>query len=268
MSGTNTRPSNSRPRSRAPRDNQVTSLLRVVGNSSSRPRERRQAREELVELHIQLVRHIAHRLARRPDEVEDLTQAGMIGLLRAIDGFDLSRGYAFSTFAVPSIQGEIRRYVRDTGWLLHVPRRAKELQRAVRVARDTLAQSLCREPTCAEIANLIEVPESHVREALDVAASQSSVSVETSDDDDSPAAMATRHLAVNELGFDRAELRVELAPALASLSVRERQVIVLRFMGDQTQSQIAKAIGVSQMQVSRLMNRALGKLREELATAA
>jgi RNA polymerase sigma-B factor len=240
-------------------------LLRMVHDAAPDVAARADARESLVAIHLPLVRHIAKSLARRSDEVADLVQVGVIGLLNAIDRFDPTRGFEFTTFAVPTITGEIRRSIRDTGWLVHVPRRAKELQRSVRCARDSLTQDLQREPTCAEIAALLGIPAAHAREAIDAASSQSTVSVDSSAAD-APMPLVDS-LSVSEAGFDQVELRVLLRPALATLPMREREILMLRFVRNRTQNEIAKTVGVSQMQVSRLIARGLGHLRDALEPA-
>jgi RNA polymerase sigma-B factor len=168
----------------------------------------------------------------------------------------------FATFAVPTISGEIRRYFRDTGWCLHVPRRAQELQTAIREAESDLSQELGRSPTLDEVAQRVDVSPERVLEAKEVAAARTPVSTDGSaTDSEAPEPLP---LAAIEVGFDQAEARALLRPALERLPGREREILMLRFVGERTQAEIARIIGVSQMQVSRLITRSLNQLREVL----
>jgi RNA polymerase sigma-B factor len=172
----------------------------------------------------------------------------------------------FTTFAVPTISGEIRRHFRDTGWCLHVPRRAQELQTAMREAEGDLAQQLQRSPTVEELAARLNVPVEHVLEAQEVGMARNAMSTDIVDPTGNGEAGPLEPLAMpsTEEGYSRAEARTLLAPALAQLSQREREVLAMRYVGQQTQAEIARVIGLSQMQVSRLIHRSLGKLRERL----
>jgi RNA polymerase sigma-B factor len=220
-------------------------------------------RERLVREYLPLVHYLARRMAQRSEVLPDLIQVGSIGLLNAIDRFDPSRGVEFATFAVPTISGEIRRWFRDTGWCLHVPRRAQELQTAIREAEAALSQELGRSPTLDEVAERVDVAPERVLEAKDVAAARNPVSTDTPSTPDSEAPEPIPLVAIEE-GFDQAEARAVLRPALELLADREREILMLRFVGERTQAEIARIVGVSQMQVSRLITRSLGQLREAL----
>ena len=226
--------------------------------------QRKPIRDRLAEMHLPLVEYLARRFARRSVPLEDLVQVGSIGLLKAIDRFDPGRGLEFSTYAAPTILGEIKRYFRDSGWLVHVPRRAQELQTTLDTARAELSQELRRAPTVAELARRTGVAEEQVIEALDVARSYSGVPLDEITAPESGFGAAI--LADEDTELLRVELREVLRPALASLSEREREVLLLRFGAGKSQTEIAGIVGVSQMQVSRLISRSLTRLRERLAT--
>jgi RNA polymerase sigma-B factor len=225
---------------------------------------RRPVRDHLVEMHLPLVRYLARRFAGRNAAFEDIVQVGAIGLLKAIDRFDPGRGLEFSTYATPTILGEIRRYFRDTGWLLHVPRRAQELQATLARARGELTQQLQRAPTVRELAEKVGVDRMQVVEAIDVARGYSGVPLDALTDDGEES--RKDRLAEDDVDLERVELREELRPALRELSERDRRILVLRFVAGKTQTEIAEVIGVSQMQISRLISRSLDQLRERLSS--
>ena len=226
--------------------------------------QRKPMRDRLAEMHLPLVEYLARRFARRSVPVEDLVQVGSIGLLKAIDRFDPGRGLEFSTYAAPTILGEIKRYFRDSGWLVHVPRRAQELQTTLDTARAELSQELRRAPTVAELASRTGVAEEQVIEALDVARSYSGVPLDEITAPESGFGAAI--LADEDTELLRVELREVLRPALAALPEREQEVLLLRFGAGKSQTEIAGIVGVSQMQVSRLISRSLTRLRERLTT--
>jgi RNA polymerase sigma-B factor len=223
--------------------------------------ERRRARASLVEQHLPLVRHFARRYAGRGEPMDDLLQAGSVGLVKAVDRFDPARGLEFSTYAAPTILGEIRRHFRDRTWAVHVQRGLQELTTEVSRCAGELTQELNRAPSVAELAVRSGRTEEEVLEALDCAAAY------TADSLDTPTA-GDRTLGEGLGGDDPAlvdvELHESLGPALATLPERERRILQLRFYGNQTQSQIAAQLGISQMHVSRLLARTLTQLREQL----
>ena len=235
-------------------------LLTDLHSLSARSRRRGPIRDRLAEMHLPLVEYLARRFTGRGVPLEDLVQVGSIGLLKAIDRFQPERGLEFSTYATPTILGEIKRYFRDAGWLVHVPRRAQELQATLTRARAELSQQLRRSPTVAELARCAEVSEDQVLEAIDVARSYSGVPLDAIVEPDGGAIVAD-----HDAALDRVELREVLRPALEALPEREREILLLRFGESKTQNEIAEIIGVSQMQVSRLIARSLAQLRETLA---
>jgi RNA polymerase sigma-B factor len=220
-------------------------------------------RDRLVEQNMPLVIYLAKRFAGRSEPLNDLIQVGSIGLIKAIDRFDPGRGLEFSTYATPTILGEIKRHFRDTGWLIHVPRRAQEMQTTLNSARADLSQELGRPPTVAEIAKRIDVDEDAVVEALDAARAYSGVPLEVLAP---PGESAPDHpiLGMIDTGFEQVEQRELLRDVIAELPDTEREVLLLRFVANKTQTEIAGLIGVSQMQVSRLVARGLKRMRAQL----
>ena len=209
-----------------------------------------------------LVRQLARRYQRGAEPLDDLVQVASIGLVKAIDRFDPSRGAAFSSYAVPTILGELKRYFRDTGWALHVPRGMQERVIRTSGALTHLSRQLGRSPTTAELARALDATPEEVIEALQAATAYDAVSL------DGPrsreGAEAETHfeaVGAPDANYDLVELRASLAPTLRALSERDRLVLHLRLVEDMTQSEIAGRIGVSQMHVSRLIRRALAQLQ-------
>ncbi|HEY6745970.1 MAG TPA: SigB/SigF/SigG family RNA polymerase sigma factor [Mycobacteriales bacterium] len=223
--------------------------------------EREQIRAELVEQHLPLVRYFARRYAGRGEPMDDLIQAGSLGLVKAVDRFEPERGLEFSTYAAPTILGEIRRHFRDRTWAVHVHRGLQELTAEITRYAAELTQELNRAPSVAELVARSGRSEEKVLEALDCAAAYTADSLETPMGED-------RTLGDSLGGEDTALLDVELheslGPVLATLAPRERRILQLRFYGNQTQSQIAAQLGISQMHVSRLLAKTLASLREQL----
>ena len=218
------------------------------------------AREQaLVEL-MPLVRALAARYAGRGEPLEDLVQVGSLGLIKAVDRFDVDRGVEFSSYAVPTIVGEIRRHFRDKAWAMHVPRRLKEL--SVRLSRllDELTNELGRSPTISELAEAAGAEEEEVIDALDSSHAYSTRSLHAPFDDDGDDTLADR-LGVEERGYVDVEAGSLLDAGLDTLDERERRIVELRFFHELTQSQIAAELGISQMHVSRLLRRALADMR-------
>jgi RNA polymerase sigma-B factor len=225
-----------------------------------------EARELLIERHLPLVRSLARRYANRGEPLDDLVQVGSIGLIKAIDRFDLERGVELTTYATPTIIGEIKRYFRDKGWSVRVPRGLQELSLRLSQLVDELTVQLERSPTIAELAEAADVEEEEVLEALESGQAYSAASLSTpSGDEGEPDPLE----AIGELEheYDVSENRAILEPGLAVLDERERRIIHLRFWVGLTQSQIAQRVGISQMHVSRLIRRSLEKLRDEVAPA-
>lgn len=228
------------------------------------PGQRQEIRTVLVEMHLPLVEHLAKRFRNRGEPFDDLVQVGTIGLLKAIDRFEADRGVAFSTYATPTIVGEIKRYFRDKGWSIRVPRRLQEMRIALARATSELNQKLGRSPTVAEIAAHLEVTEEVVLEGLESANAYSTLSLDAPDSRTGEGSTMADVLGEKDAALANVEYRESLRPLLAELDPRDRQILMLRFFGQMTQSQIASEIGMSQMHVSRLLSRTLAKLREGL----
>ncbi|WP_436536462.1 RNA polymerase sigma factor SigF [Actinoplanes sp. HUAS TT8] len=223
-------------------------------------------RDRAVEAWLPLARHLANRYANRGEPRDDLHQVAVIGLIKAVDRFEAGRGVEFTGFAIPTIVGELKRHFRDKTWSVRVPRRLQELRLAITAANSALSGTLGRSPTVADIAAHLQISEDEVIEGLEGARAYNSSSLNT------PVAEGGAELGETMGGVDAeyelAELRVTLGPALAELDERERKIVILRFYGNQTQSQIAEQVGVSQMHVSRLLTKALDKLRNHLGPVA
>ncbi|WP_345695139.1 RNA polymerase sigma factor SigF [Kitasatospora terrestris] len=225
-------------------------------------------RGTLVELNLSLVRFVLRRFSAHRESMEDLVQVGAIGLIKAIDRFDPGRGVEFTTFAIPTIVGEIRRHFRDTTWAVHVPRRLQELRLTLARARDTLSHELDRAPTVAELAEHVGMEQEEVVEGLAAANARSADSLDlpAGDDDEGPGDLAGRAGGTDER-FALVEDLVSLQPLVAALAERDRLILSMRFTQEMTQSQIGERLGVSQMQVSRLLSRILTQLRQGLEAA-
>jgi RNA polymerase sigma-B factor len=218
-------------------------------------------REILVERFLPLARSLAARYARRDEPFDDVFQVACIGLVNAIDRYDPSRGRAFSSFAVPTIAGEIKRYYRDKTWAIRVPRDLQELALRVDGAARELETELGRKPTVPDLAEALDLSDEEVLEALHAGRSRraSSLDAPQGDDDDAPTLGDT--IATPDDGYVRAEQRAALASLTAVLTPRERRILALRFAHDLTQEEIGKHVGLSQMQISRILRRAIGKVR-------
>ncbi|MFG1928385.1 RNA polymerase sigma factor SigF [Cryptosporangium sp. NPDC048952] len=226
--------------------------------------ERVALREKLVTAHLPLARHIARRFANRGERLEDLTQVAMVGLIQAIDRFDPFRGVEFLSFGIPTIMGEVRRHFRDQGWSVRVPRRLKELHLSINAAVSELSQHNGRAPTASELAAHLNLSREEVLEGLEAANAYQSTSLDTPVGTEPDAPSLGDTLGGEDTAIDAVEYRQALQPLLAKIPPRERRVLALRFFGNQTQTQIAQEIGVSQMHVSRLLASTLAKLRAGL----
>ena len=227
--------------------------------------EYERVRAELIEMHLPLVRYFARRYAGRGEPLEDLLQVGAIGLVKAVDRFDPGRGLEFTTFAAPTVSGEIRRHFRDRTWAVHVARGLQELAIHVSRAASELTVELGRAPSVAELSVRVGEPEEQVLEALECSAAHTAHSLDAPTTEDLTLGDA---MAADEPGLADVEMHESLTPALAKLPERERRILQMRFYGNQTQSQIAAELGISQMHVSRLLARTLARLREELLAEA
>ena len=220
------------------------------------------AREELVERFLPLAKQLARRYEHGRESLDDLTQVASLGLLKAIDGFDISRQTAFSSYAVPTILGELKRHFRDKGWAVRVPRGLQELSLRIDRATERMSGELNRSPTTEELAeDLGEEPES-ILEAVEAGSAYHALSLEAPGREGTEGAVLSDALGEEDQAFEAAESRATLSRLLRSIPQREREVLRLRFVEDLTQSEIGERIGVSQMQVSRLIRQALGRMRE------
>jgi RNA polymerase sigma-B factor len=224
------------------------------------------AREQLIEQYMSLVRSLARRYSYRGEQLDDLIQIGAIGLIKAIDRFDVERGVELTTYATPNIIGEIKRHFRDKGWSVRVPRGLQELNVQLSKLIEELTVELGRSPTIPELAKASDADEEAVVEALESGRAYSSVSLSTGGGQDEEGDLdPLESLGAEEPQYEVSEDRAVLAPGFRVLDERERLILHLRFFRGLTQSQIAQQVGISQMHVSRLIRRALEKIREEIA---
>jgi RNA polymerase sigma-B factor len=226
--------------------------------------DERRHRDEAVVRYMPLARSLARRYRHTEEPIEDLEQVACIGLLHAIDRFDPARGAAFSSFAVPTILGELRRYFRDRTWALRVPRQLQELTWRIERARDELAVSSGRQPTVAELAEHLNVGEELILQALELAMVQWTVPIDgpaPGREEDETEPLPGRL----DDGYARAEDRAVLGQLLETLPAGDAEIVALRFCGDLTQDAIAQRVGSSQMHVSRVLRRSLAKLRDAAA---
>jgi RNA polymerase sigma-B factor len=225
----------------------------------------RAAREELAELMLPLARSLARRYAGKGEPLDDLEQVACLGLLKAIDRFDVSRDVRFATFAVPTIAGELKRHFRDRGWMLRVPREMQELSARLARVRESLTHELGSVPTVPQLAEALAVDDEQVLEALVAANAYRMVSL------DEPLIEGARALDAvggHDAGYEHAEQRVLLRHGLDRLPAREREILRLRYYEGMTQREIARAVGISQMHVSRLIRRSVDAMRETIAPVA
>jgi RNA polymerase sigma-B factor len=223
--------------------------------------EHEKIRAVLIERHLPLVTFMARKFADRGEPLDDLIQVGTIGLIKAIDRFEISKGFEFSTFATPTIVGEIKRHFRDKTWAVRVPRRLQELGAAVNKATTELTHKLDRSPTPKEIAKHLGITVDEVAEALESNAAYSTVSLDLTSD--TSTSIGESFGALDE-ALEGVEYRESLKPLLAELDDREKRILQMRFFENLSQSQIATELGISQMHVSRILNKVLVHLREGL----
>ena len=243
---------------------EVRELFRAYRGASD-PSEQIRYREQLVNQHIGLVEFLARRFRNRGEPLEDLVQVGTIGLLKAIERFDLDREVEFSTYATPTIVGELKRHFRDKGWAVRVPRRLQELHLELTKVVAQIGQDIGRSPTVAEIAQASGMTEETVLEGLEIAQAYNFASLDAPmDSDDGGSTTFVEHLGAEDEHLENLEYRASLAPEMAKLPEREQTILYLRFYKGMTQSEIADRLSISQMHVSRLLNRTLSRLREAL----
>jgi RNA polymerase sigma-B factor len=263
VTGESTRAVPSTRPGRSTRERTRELFAELAGTPPDSP-ERERIRNHLVALHLPLVDHLAGRFRNRGEPFEDLVQVGSIGLIKSVDRFDPGRDVEFSTYATPTIVGEIKRYFRDKGWAVHVPRRLQELRLSLSAATAELSQELGRSPTVAELAERVEVDEDDVLEGLESANAYSTLSLDAPEAGDSERLSIADAIGTEDEALEGVDYRESLKPLLAQLEPREKRILLLRFFKGMTQSQIAADVGISQMHVSRVLARTLSRLREGL----
>jgi len=266
MTGNQPLPCVVNPRAVAPRDARELSrrFFRRLSELEEGTEEFQYARNTLIEMNMSLVRFAAGRFRNRGDDMEDIVQVGMIGLIKAIDRFEISREVEFTSFAVPYIIGEIKRFFRDSTWAVHVPRRLQELRVELARAREELSSRLDREPSVGELATLMNLSEEEVTEAQIAANGYTSASLDatlSADEQEGEAALADL-IGEEDDGMRLVEDLHTLAPLVAELGERDRRIIHLRFVEEATQADIGERLGCSQMHVSRLIKRIIEQLRD------
>ncbi len=224
-----------------------------------------EAREQLIVSHVNLVRYIAAKFKNRGEPLDDLIQVGTIGLIKAIDRFDPSRGLEFTTYATPTIMGEIKRHFRDKGWTIRVPRRLQELSAKVNTVTDELTAELQRSPSIDEIAARLGTTSDEVLEAMESSSAYSSVPLEGqggTEEDDAPAVIDRYASVDNDL--EASDDRMILEDVISEFPEADQQAIRMRYLDGMTQVEIAKKLGISQVQVSRMLRRALRRIQEKI----
>jgi RNA polymerase sigma-B factor len=223
------------------------------------------ARDSLVALHLPLVEHCARRFRNRGEPFEDLVQVGTIGLIKSIDRFELERGVEFSTYATPTIIGEIKRHFRDKGWAIRVPRRLQELRMQIGTVTAELTQTLGRSPTPRELAGALGCSIEEIMEGIESSNAYSTLSLDATDDSGEDGGVSILEMmGLDDEELEQIEIRESIKPLLEALPSREKRILLLRFFKNKTQSEIAAEIGVSQMHISRLLTRTLDRLRTSL----
>lgn len=224
-----------------------------------------EAREQLIVSHVNLVRYIAAKFKNRGEPLDDLIQVGTIGLIKAIDRFDPSRGLEFTTYATPTIMGEIKRHFRDKGWTIRVPRRLQELSAKVNSATDELTAQLQRSPSIEEVADYLGTTADEVLEAMESSSAYSSVPLEgqgNNEEDDAPSVI-DRYASVDG-DLEASDDRIVLEEVIGEFPEADQQAIRMRFIDGMTQVEIAKRLGISQVQVSRMLRRALRRIQDKI----
>ncbi|WP_234938635.1 RNA polymerase sigma factor SigF [Mycolicibacterium lutetiense] len=239
-------------------------MFRELSGLSEESSDYERQRERIVQRCLPLADHIARRFDGRGEPREDLVQVARVGLVNAVNRFDVEAGSDFVSFAVPTIMGEVRRHFRDNSWSVKVPRRLKELHLRLGAATAELSQRLGRAPTASELSVELEMDREEVIEGLVAGSSYNTLSIDSGGGGDEEAPAIVDTLGDVDTGLDQIDNRETLRPLLAQLPERERTVLLLRFFESMTQTQIAERVGVSQMHVSRLLAKSLARLRDQL----
>jgi RNA polymerase sigma-B factor len=250
-------------KARTAADAAASELITAYAASDPSDPARPELRRRAIEAWLPLAQHLARRYSGRGEPDDDLVQVATVGLIKSVDRYEADRGVDFAGFAIPTVLGEIKRHFRDRTWSIRVPRRVQEMRLAITAANNALTHTLGRSPTVADIAAHLNVTEEEVLEGLEGAHAYTATSLSTPINQDG--GELGDNLGGEDPGFALTEFRVALAPAMAELDERERTILTLRFHGNLTQTEIAERIGISQMHVSRLLTRALAKLRQQLA---
>jgi RNA polymerase sigma-B factor len=245
----------------------ATRLLHTLSTLPEDDPDRAGIRTQAIEAWLPLARHLAQRFHGRGEPLDDLTQIATVGLIKAIDRYNPEYGNDFAAYAVPTIVGEIKRHFRDRTWDIRVPRRLQELKLDINEATATLAQQLGRSPTITDIATHLRRSEDEIIEGLEGARAYSAISLQTLVGGGIDGTELGDLFGIDDPDLALAEFRASLGPALSSLSPREQHIVVLRFFGNLTQTQIADRVGISQMHVSRLLAKSLNTLRTQLTEA-
>lgn len=252
-------------RSRGDSYDNIEPLFEKIAALGEHDPRRETMREELIQRCLPLAEHIARKFAGRGESFDDLLQVARLGLVQATDRFDVTRGSSFLAFAVPTIMGEVRRHFRDNTWSVRVPRRTKEIQLSIGATVEALSQRLGRMPRAREIAEELDVDLVEVTQALIAgnAYQSSSIDAVAGDDIENAPLPLLESLGAEEPSYHLVEDFLAVRPLIEELSERERQVLIMRFFENKTQTQIADVLGVSQMHVSRILSRTLNELREQ-----
>jgi RNA polymerase sigma-B factor len=262
------RPQNTRtphhPTHKPTPDATAVDLLKTLAQLPTDHPHRTHTRDQAIQAWLPLARHLAQRFHGRGEPLDDLTQIATVGLIKAIDRFDPEYGNDFAAYAVPTIVGEIKRHFRDRTWDIRVPRRLQELKLDINEATSTLAQRLGRSPNITDLAEYLQRSEDEILEGLEGARAYSAVSLQTLVGNGEDGTELGDLFGVEDHELALAEFRASLGPALESLTPREQKIIILRFFGNLTQTQIAERVGISQMHVSRLLTKSLAALRGQL----
>jgi RNA polymerase sigma-B factor len=245
-------------------DAAARALLTLLADLPKESPDRIRVRERLIEMYLPLAEYLARRFRNRGEQLDDLTQVANLGLIKSVDGYDVTRGAAFTSYAIPMIVGELKRHFRDKGWDVRVPRRLQELRLEITKATSDLAQQLGRSPTVGDLAAHLSVSEEEIIEGLDSSHAYRALSLHAPVAGEEATTELVDLLGDVDRDMENVEDREALRPLIAKLPVREQKIIAMRFFGNMTQSQIAAELGISQMHVSRLLSHALGVLREGL----
>jgi RNA polymerase sigma-B factor len=253
------------PATREETDAVAVSLLSLLADLPAGSPDRTRVRSRLIELYVPLAHYLAHRFRNRGEPIEDLIQVACLGLVQSVDGFDPSRGAAFTSYAIPMITGMLKRHFRDKCWDVRVPRRVQEMRLQINRITEDLTHTLGRAPTVADLASKLDATEEEIIEALEAGSAYRALSLDAPvQSEDQAATELGAMLGQTDADLELAEARQALRPLLAQLPAREQKIITMRFFGGCTQSQIAAELGISQMHVSRLLAGALARLRAGL----